>query len=268
MTLYENAHQHFPSDGWGFAWVGESDCQVGDGSPGGWIHAILPYVENQELWDLTQNRQGRFTAMSASIPLLVCPSRRSGDPLPYTLDRFELRNASPPLRCAKSDYAACAGDTLVPIGPGPQSASEYRDYEWPDAKRFNGCIHLRSSVRARDIHDGLSNTLLIAEKGLSTLHYTDGRSSGDDQSVLIGDDADIRRWTQFAPRRDSHVDDIESFGGPHAAGISAAMADGSVRRLDYNIDLAIYRKFGSRRDDDCGFGSGLRTTPSRGLSTG
>ncbi len=248
VTLHENSHQRFPSDGWGFAWVGDKDGQAGDRHPGGWIHAVLPFIEQQEVWDQTGSPLGRTRAMAMPLPLLVCPSRRDGQTLPYTLDRHELRNAAKPGRAAKTDYAACAGDQLVPIGPGPESNSEYSTYEWPDAKRFTGIIHLRSATRGKDIYDGLSNTMLLAEKSMSILNYTGGDSDGDDQSVLIGDDADIRRWTQFSPRQDSNIDDIESFGSPHPGGLSAAMADGSVRRIHYDIDLLTYQRLGTRRD--------------------
>ena len=137
---------------------------------------------------------------------------------------------------------------MVPIGPGPESKPEFHTYPWPSPKRFSGIIHLRSATGVNDIPDGLSHTMLLAEKSLSILSYTDGQSDGDDQSALIGDDADIRRWTQFSPRLDGVIDDIESFGSPHPGGLSAAMADGSVRRIDYAIDLATYQRLGARRD--------------------
>ncbi len=248
VTLYENSHREYPSDGWGFAWVGEKDCRYGDRKPGGWIHAVLPFIEQQRIYDLTTSRLSRREAMETPVPLLACPSRRSGEALPYTLQRHELRNAAQPSKAAKTDYAACAGDQMIGIGPGPETGADYSAYEWPEPKAFTGIIYLRSTTRTKDIRDGLSNTLLVAEKAMSILNYTSGDSDGDDQSVLIGDDADIRRWTQFRPRRDSHIDDIESFGSPHAGGLSAAMADGSVRRINYEIDLDIYQAMGTRRD--------------------
>src|SRR5687768_15590653 len=36
---------HFPSNGWGFFWVGEPGKGSGKDQPGGWVYSILPYVE-------------------------------------------------------------------------------------------------------------------------------------------------------------------------------------------------------------------------------
>ena len=94
--LHENARRHFPGNGWGFAWVGEKGNSFGDNQPGGWIHAILPFVEQQQVWDLTGDEFSRMRAMETPLPLLMCPSRRDGQLLPYTLRRHTLRNAVAP----------------------------------------------------------------------------------------------------------------------------------------------------------------------------
>src|SRR6516164_2032629 len=40
---------HFPSNGWGWFWVGEPGRGSGKDQPGGWGFSILPYVEQQQL---------------------------------------------------------------------------------------------------------------------------------------------------------------------------------------------------------------------------
>lgn len=248
LAHFQSARQHYPSGGWGFAWVGERKPTRGDSQPGGWIHAILPYIEQQSVWEMTGTGNGRREAMQVPIAMLICPSRRGVGPHPYTLTSHQLRNALSPPFGNKTDYAVCAGDDAIPIGPGPRSVSDFGSYAWPDPGQFTGVCFVRSRIRPRDVIDGLSKTLVVAEKALQARDYTTGTSKGDDQSVLIGDDADIRRWTMFSPRGDRTFDDIESFGSPHAAGVGSVRLDGSVHRIDFAIDLEVYRALGNRRD--------------------
>ena len=39
----------YPSNGWGFCWIGDPDRGTGIQQPGGWIYNILPYLEQQPL---------------------------------------------------------------------------------------------------------------------------------------------------------------------------------------------------------------------------
>ena len=72
---------------------------------------------------------------------------------------------------------------------------------------------------------------------------------GDDQSLFIGDDADIRRRTMFAPRRDpGNYDEIQLFGSAHDIGCNIAFADGSIRFISYQIDSEVFRHLGNRHD--------------------
>lgn len=248
VTMHESSQRYYPSGGWGYAWVGDPTCRVGDRVPGGWIHATLPYIEQRSVWGLTRTKRGRNEALSSPLPMLVCPTRRDGSIKPYTLTDTPLRNATAPAFAAKTDYAICAGSKAHPTPPGPASGDEFHDFDWPDPKEFNGISFVRSRISDPEVLDGMSETLMLAEKSLAQMHYSTGESLGDDQSVLIGDDADIRRWTQFRPRLDSHIDDIESFGSAHHVGFAAAMLDGSVRRIAYDIDIDVYQSLGNRAD--------------------
>ena len=49
---HESITKRFPSDGWGFSWVGDADLGNDWRQPGGWLYNVLPYIEQQALHDL------------------------------------------------------------------------------------------------------------------------------------------------------------------------------------------------------------------------
>jgi prepilin-type processing-associated H-X9-DG protein len=75
------------------------------------------------------------------------------------------------------------------------------------------------------------------------------RDFGDDQAAYIGDDRDIRRWTEEPPLRDQRdLDAPDSFGSRHPSSWNALFADGSVHSLSYTLDAEIHRAQGNRHD--------------------
>ncbi|MDP6064167.1 MAG: DUF1559 domain-containing protein [SAR202 cluster bacterium] len=85
---HESSNGFLPSGGWGPNWVGDPDRGHGVGQPGGWLYTELPYIEQQQLHDLPSDGQvdvitpeqkiGGFEMISNPIPIINCPSRRSG----------------------------------------------------------------------------------------------------------------------------------------------------------------------------------------------
>ncbi len=251
LQMVEQSHGQYPSDGWGFGWVTDGTKGIGKDQPGGWVYPLLPALELQRVHDLTGSDDGRATLLQTPIPILACPSRRGSELRPYSLKSVPLRNASIPDEAAKTDYAICAGDEEIRVSAGPNSDDPFTvgAYPWPDIEA-SGISFVRSTYRARDVTDGLSHTIAIGEKALAVHHYLDGKSLGDDQSVFIGDDADIRRWTEHPPLRDGRIDDIERFGSPHPGGVNVVMCGGSVQSINYAVDPQVFAGMGSRRGSD------------------
>src|SRR6185295_13979573 len=79
---HESANKFYPSNGWGWAWVGDPDKGVGPTQPGGWIYNVLPYLEQQALHDsgagLTGAAKSAALAKMTTTPVAAfnCPSRR------------------------------------------------------------------------------------------------------------------------------------------------------------------------------------------------
>jgi len=263
LALAANAHLaitgFYPTGGWGSAWVGIPDRTAGRRQPAGWIYNLLPYIDQQNLFDKARSgtdlqRQTASTELiETTIPVLNCPSRRSGGPYPnatgFTYRGPYTGTITPPWM-ARSDYAANAGSqSLNEDGVGPQSLAEGDTvYPWPATTTFNGVVYLRSETRQSDVTKGLGYVYLGGEKYLNPTHYTTGLDPGDTENMFSGFNNAINRVTFDPPARDRrNASNTRAFGGPHASGFLMAMCDGSVRVVDYNVSLAVHRDAGDRR---------------------
>src|SRR5262249_22963987 len=52
FQMHHDVHKHFPSVGWGWAWIGDPNMGYGKGQPGGWHFNILPYIEESAIHDM------------------------------------------------------------------------------------------------------------------------------------------------------------------------------------------------------------------------
>lgn len=255
---HESVHGRFPSNGWGYRWVGDPDRGTDDRQPGGWVYNLLHYVEQHSLRSVgssvafAEKREMLAEVLSTPVALFRCPSR-PGRPLGlYNMTLAPFNSVWVPL-VAKSDYAVNEGDFITDTRAGPLSL-EHGDsgaYRWADTSDATGICFQRSRIRMQDIHDGSSNTYLVGEKYVSyPNYYTDG-DLGHDQSMYTGVDLDINRWTIQAPLPDGEAATMalsRRFGSAHPGGCHFVMCDGSVRQVSYSVDAEVHRLLGNRHD--------------------
>jgi prepilin-type processing-associated H-X9-DG protein len=123
-------------------------------------------------------------------------------------------------------------------------------------------------VKIRQITDGTSKTMMVAEKYIyESLH--EGGSSSDDTGWTDGWDPDIMRSTGVPPLQDGSTDKMMTeyttggtdhpwpwwefhFGSAHPGGINAVFADGSVHGISYDIDLEVFNALGTRNGTSYG----------------
>lgn len=255
MSSHESLYGRYPSNGWGYLWIGEPDRGTDEHQPGGWIYNILDHVEQSALRDTGKGLNGpaRYAAlaqlMQSPAPLFRCPSR-PGDAVGPNSTLIMPYNADWPANVAKTDYAVNEGDYITDTLGGPSTLEEgdSGSYPWRDTTLATGICFQRSTIRTRDVVDGLSNTYLIGEKYVNTDAYSTALDFGHDQSMYTGVDIDINRWTVNPPRRDTSRSSVREFGSDHPGGCHFAMCDGSVKQVAYEIDREVHRAAGNRHD--------------------
>jgi prepilin-type N-terminal cleavage/methylation domain-containing protein len=248
--LHHDTFNHFPTNGWGWQWVGDANRGFGRPQPGAWTFNVLPYVEQQTARDQATGGASTAQLLQTPIGIFYCPTRRAARTYPVGPGLPALVNSVPVTEAAKNDYAVCSGDNVISTPPGPPTAnpSDVNTYPWPPFQNATGISYVLTLIRIADVTDGTSHTAMVGEKYLSRLHYRSGISFGDDHPIFIGDDADNRRWTDEPPKRDDRIDDIQHFGSAHSGICLFALCDGSTRNISYTIDPGVFRNFGNRRD--------------------
>jgi len=207
----------------------------------GWPYQILPFVEQADLWALFPE----LKVFGTPVSLYFCPTRRA----PMAIERHngELR--------AMIDYAGNAGTTENLAGFGMMG----NGLDAPIVRRPDATRKDRSGPVSpdKDIVDGLSKTLLIGEKCMNVGLI--GKEQPDDDSGYVdGWDWDNMRWGYIPPAPDWSAGELDprnwdppthsAFGSSHPGLFNAALCDGSVTAISYNVDLKVFKLASSRND--------------------
>lgn len=262
-----NANGYFPSGGWGYQWASDPDRGFGMGQPGGWLYSLLPYIEEVNLHQrgkgLPDAQKRAIGAERVATPIagFNCPTRRRPEKIPYGIgSRYAYINIDRPTHFATSDYAGNAGDTNRQSyrGPGlghlnikPNTTAFIGPFG--AAANDNGIITAASQWKAAHVLDGLSKTYFGGERYLYFGTYDLGNSGDDDSGWDNGFDHDSLRWTQNSPDFDNNLATNPSapnpnFGSAHIASFNMSLCDGSVISVNYDIDPAVHRQLGNRKD--------------------
>lgn len=162
IQLHHTQQDKFPTNGWGYLWVGDPDRGYGKEQPGGWIFNILPFMEQGHVREIAAGFPAGSLEKKAAIARMLqtpvvglhCPSRRGGELLP-TNDPYEPFNSELVRLTARSDFAANGGDTYcdakVGMTEGPPSVEEAQDEKWTaEFKRLqedcNGLVFPQSRI--------------------------------------------------------------------------------------------------------------------------
>lgn len=232
---HHDVYTFFPSGGSG--WWRAPDM-VSAGTPeaaprqrAGWGYQILPYIEQAIVWrggSQTTVAAQQQVMISAVIPGMYCPSRRSPTALPST------------------------GSWYDPVGTYPHGTTDYAGNGGAGSDGFitqTNDDQTGTVMRFRDMLDGSSNVIALGEKRLDVRAL--GNYQGDDnEGYTSGWDHDVIRFTNVQPRVDSNNGGWgeQRFGSIHTQMFNALFADGSVRSISYDIDGNLFNLLGRRND--------------------
>jgi len=275
---HEGALGYFPSGGWGYLWTGDPDLGSGERQPGGWAYSILPFLEEGSTFEVgkglsqAQKREQLTIQKTHPVTAYYCPSRRPPE-LSYGPENSRNADNPPGDMVAKTDYAANGGSYSTaegnPVGwsSGPPLSCletypncDFGSYNRRDiAEYFDGIVVPRFPVKLKNITDGTSNTIMVAEKFLGPEFYGKGsftvNSCADNNSVYQGYDWDVIRWTNrkanYLPLKDTTgLGGCQvRFGSPHEV-VQAVYADGHVVGIAFSIDPIVWESMGTRDGGD------------------
>jgi prepilin-type processing-associated H-X9-DG protein len=271
-VAWQNHHdtlKHFPTGGWGWQWQGDPDRGYGVDQPGGWVYNILKFIEEDALRNMGAGlpagqkmmELGKLSQIQPTV--FICPTRRKAVATTpkNTYGQYNI-TVSPLLPAGKSDYAACAGDPLLPEPDsppqdprGPTSIAAATSLTWRWSPPHNGVCYTRSLVKFKDLTDGSSKTYMVGEKYMRPEAYLGvddpGNAAtydqGDNESMYSGYNRDQHRSTNIAwpPEQDRIGPQKErSFGSAHPGAWNMSFCDGSVRQISYDIDINTHHWLG------------------------
>lgn len=244
-------------------------------SPNGWSHwfKITPYIEQENVYRLARfdlppihsgrpaNYNGEDSVAAALIKTYYCPSRRS--PTGYgsaLLGRCDYAGNAGYYQGEVHENAGDIPDTTTPangvlkLGMAPRR-NERTPENFGDTPGRKGMIVWPvngARRRIADVTDGLTNTVMAAEKALPVgRHGADGgdnerwNNAGWDECVLRyhfppkhdQDPTNFRFWTGSVLSNDTGGTAWRRyFGSAHTGGLNCTMGDGSVRFVRFQVD--------------------------------
>ena len=197
-----------------------------------WTYHVLPQLERGDLFALGRTTvPGRRSNPINDVPVevFICPTRRA-----VKLYRGQV----------KTDFAANFGTSNT-----------------------NGIVVAKrhGTPRLRDVTDGTSKTLLVAERrihraymdtswGFFASDAAHGYFSDDESAYFSGFDDDVERRGSAPPAPDLVDATVQGstvatqFGSSHPDGIVAAFADGSTRQVGFTTDAEVFRRWSVKND--------------------
>jgi prepilin-type N-terminal cleavage/methylation domain-containing protein/prepilin-type processing-associated H-X9-DG protein len=249
---------------------------------GGWIVRILPFVEEQQLYDrlkpgmdgvwqekhtgLNRNDPVYRAALATQPRILNCPSDEAAgvrnDQNPYT-NWAQVDDAF--CMTATTCYKGNAGDSAVDVTDDKPPFNEPVGYwsgnpDHPQSSCYNSVegvgifwrySYFRGGVRMHEITDGTSSTFLIGET--SPEDQSSAAFMSDDDWAVTGLPLDFD-WENSGLCVDGSGalntavcwSYMRGFRSDHPGGVQFAYADGSVHFVASDIDHPTYRALSTR----------------------
>ncbi len=205
----------------------------------GWLASILPYVEQQSLYEEYDFSVHWCDPINADV-------------IAQRVSMFECPTASYEGRFAVGETAfAYRGGVLDYLATNRISPVMINDGWLPRSTRIDGILTRQRACHRSEVRDGLSNTILLAEVAGTPAKYVHrqkeprpmygsrGFGAWADAGIYIqghGHQEDGRDWPGQCVVNCTNDDAIYSF---HQGGANISFADGAVRFLNDEVDLLV-----------------------------
>lgn len=236
-----------------------------------WRAALLPYLEQSALHDsidrhaLATDRVNEPAATTV-VPPYICPSGASPTASMTWAPREVVgsRLQGDEYRVIRSDYDGLLGIYTPFVVPPPGTWGADANYiDWSvwgapffDNGLINGNLIRENPGSFKDVSDGLSNTIMLVERGGRPFHMVDGHPEVTDDNPNAEYNGQVG-WSASAPVRMQinasnlggiNHDNRRGIYAEHSGGAYVALADGSVTFLAESTDLVTLAKMIGRSD--------------------
>jgi prepilin-type processing-associated H-X9-DG protein len=248
---YHSEHKCLPISG------GTGTNLTLNGANWSWLANILPYIEQQDLFNQANVASGQMTGSSAQLQVMqtqistfLCPTDPFSNSGPRT-DEFNITGTP----VGQTNYQGCSGSNwgndagqAVPNQPGSAFTCDARwrnagpsgNYDGLDAGDgvlFRTCYWRK--LKMNKIQDGTSNTFLAGEQlPAKDMHCDWPFFNHATATCGIEMNATQTSGAEYDP---SDWPDVFGFHSLHRGGMNMVFVDGSVRFVDQSIDLASWR---------------------------
>jgi prepilin-type N-terminal cleavage/methylation domain-containing protein/prepilin-type processing-associated H-X9-DG protein len=214
-----------------------------------WLHDLLPFIEQQALYNqfdaymsIGTNSALNFPGLGQVVPSTCCPSDPNSPKTKTYSDRAS--------QGFSGNMIACAGNDYFNAGGIEKSAD------------LNGVCFAQSKVDMGSISDGTSNTVIMGEFLLSPdllAHDIRGRyynpahggvlfSTRIPPNTMVPDQLN---WCSPSPLKRAPciymgTNIFNSVRSNHGGGVNMGFGDGSVRFVNDNVDVIVFKAIGSR----------------------
>jgi prepilin-type N-terminal cleavage/methylation domain-containing protein/prepilin-type processing-associated H-X9-DG protein len=230
----------------------------------GWAPFLLPYIEQQALWnlyrwDVPQYDPGNRLVVSRHLSVFQCPSTPEQDRYMTTgpFGFFQTKGAC-------GDYTITLGvDPLLAQRKWVDQAGDYRGALTNTSTPFLGLSPNPTGTRFTDIMDGTSNTILLTEDAGRPRLWQAAKAGPDNvldggpwdhykgPIILEGSTSDGSVQPGTCALNCTNDREVYAF---HTGGANALLVDGSVHFLTVGIDIRTMARLITRAGGEVGAG--------------
>jgi prepilin-type N-terminal cleavage/methylation domain-containing protein/prepilin-type processing-associated H-X9-DG protein len=220
-----------------------------------WAYQLLPYLEQDNLWQVGQPNGDNVSldvqVIGSPVKFLSCGSRRIASTKLIGSNSVYL-----------TDYALNGGFSTQANGT---TFNGMAAPQFVTGSASSPTITVQP-IKLGNIPDGASNTMLIGEKYTPVGIDTMVSDTGDSQGAFYYYNPDTVRFANLQPIQDNQtltgsyaVNSVipalnnqqiatYPFGSSHPSAMNVAFADGSVRSIRYSVDVTVFQATAGRND--------------------